>query len=128
MNFFFLQLKSLNLTSKSTLNNQLKNFLLNISLLVHQMNFNVVETVTFFKKNYNFRKVLKVVFFLPRWLPRVYSTIGIHLYSTLWIGIRSRLSIHFWKRKYYSLEAQLKFFPNLDIPPNQKSSIILSKY
>merc|ERR1739846_5637 len=39
------QLKSLNLTSKSTLNKQLRNFLLSISLLVHQMNFNVVETV-----------------------------------------------------------------------------------
>merc|ERR1739846_164152 len=38
-------LKSLNLTSKSTLNKQLRNFLLSISLLVHQMNFNVVETV-----------------------------------------------------------------------------------
>ena len=61
--FFFLQLKSLNLTSKSTLNNQLKNFLLNISLLVHQMNFNVVETVNFFKKKYNFRKFVKVFFF-----------------------------------------------------------------
>ena len=49
MNFFFLQLKSLNLTSKSTLNKQLRNFLLSISLLVHQMNFNVVEMVIFFR-------------------------------------------------------------------------------
>ena len=46
---FFLQLKSLNLTSKSTLNKQLRNFLLSISLLVHQMNFNVVEMVIFFR-------------------------------------------------------------------------------